>query len=158
MQFILEKKPRGCIFCILPKKRNDRENLIVYRGKRAYVILNKFPYNNGHLMVVPNRHTADLGHLDPETLVEMMGLVDRSMKFLKKSMGSQGHNVGFNFERASGAGILGHLHAHVVPRWVGDTNFMPIFSEAKVMVEYLYQTYDRLYPLFNPTKSKKKPL
>jgi ATP adenylyltransferase len=149
MQFILEKKTKGCIFCDLPKKKEDRDNLIVYRGKKNYIILNKYPYNNGHLMVVPNQHTSDLGKLDSATTLEMMKLVDQSMKLLAQSMGSQGYNAGFNFGRSAGAGILDHLHMHVVPRWVGDTNFMPIFSGSKVMVEYLHETYDRLYPLFN---------
>ncbi|MFO1519238.1 MAG: HIT domain-containing protein [bacterium] len=156
MQFILGKKEKGCVFCSLPKKKSDRESLIVYRGKKSYVILNKFPYNNGHLMVVPKRHTSDLAKLDAATILEMMRLVDRSIKILKKSMGSQGENVGLNFGHAAGAGILDHLHIHVVPRWGGDTNFMPVFSGSKVMVEYLYETYDRLYPFFNRITRRKK--
>lgn len=156
MQFIREKREKGCIFCSLPKKKEDRKNLILFRGRHSYVILNKFPYNNGHLMVVPLRHAADFGHLKPAALVEMMCLVDRSMKSLNRSMGAQGHNVGLNSGHAAGAGILGHLHFHIVPRWVGDTNFMPIFSGSKVMVEYLEETYDRLYPLFHGKSKGKK--
>lgn len=156
MQFIREKREKGCIFCHLPKKKEDRKNLILFRGRHSYVILNKFPYNNGHLMVVSNRHTAELGRLKPAALVEMMTLVDRSMKHLNRSMGAEGHNVGLNMGHAAGAGILGHLHFHVVPRWVGDTNFMPIFSKSKVMVEYLQETYDRLYPLFHRKEKGKR--
>jgi len=156
MQFILEKKPKGCIFCLLPRQKKDRQNLILFRGKNAYVILNKFPYNNGHLMVVPNKHTSILGRLGAKTLSEMMDLAHRSMEYLTRSMGAQGHNVGFNFGHAAGAGILDHLHLHIVPRWMGDTNFMPILAGNKVMVECLQDTYDRLSPLFL-SKRKRGP-
>lgn len=155
MEYIFEKREKGCIFCLLPKKKNDRESLIVYRGKKSFIILNKFPYNNGHLMVVPNRHTIDLSKLDSKTHLEMMGLIDLSMKGLKKTMGAQGFNVGLNLGRLAGAGILDHLHFHLVPRWGGDTNFMPVLSSTKVMIEYLHQTYDRLFQFFNsPSPSR----
>jgi ATP adenylyltransferase len=149
MQFIANDRPKGCIFCALPKKKKDRENLIVFRGKKSFVILNKFPYNNGHLMVVPNRHTAQVSKLDASTWNEMKALLDRSMKLLSRTLKAQGFNVGLNLGLAGGAGVVDHLHFHVVPRWAGDTNFMPIFSEAKVMVEYLNETYDRLWAQFN---------
>ncbi len=155
MIFLSGKRPKGCVFCTLPKKKNDRENLIVYRGKNSFVILNKYPYNNGHLMVVPNQHTNQLNHLNSETLTEMMALADLSMKIFKQAMKAEGFNVGMNFGLSGGAGIPGHLHIHVVPRWLGDTNFMPILSETKVMVEYLHDTYDRLYPLFHNQKRAK---
>ena len=100
-------------------------------------------------MVVPNRHTSEIAKLDTRTWNEMKTLLDRSMKLLTQTMKAQGFNVGLNMGLAGGAGVLSHLHFHVVPRWAGDTNFMPIFSEVKVMVEYLNETYDRLYGMFN---------
>ncbi len=151
-EFILEKKTKGCIFCLLPKKKNDRENLIVYRGKKAFIILNKYPYNNGHLMIVPNLHTANLGKLDAKTQAEMFRLTDFSIEVLREAMGAQGHNVGMNLGLAAGAGILDHLHIHVVPRWMGDTNFMPVLASNKVMIEYLHQTYDRLFLFFHKNR------
>lgn len=148
IEFIKEKKRRGCVFCTLPKQKKDRPNLIVHRGESAFVILNKYPYNNGHLMVVPRQHTADLKKLDDKTVLETHRLVTLSIEALKKTMGAQGFNLGLNFSRAAGAGIEDHLHTHVVPRWVGDTNFMPILSDSKVMIEYLHETYDRLFSYF----------
>ncbi len=152
-QFINEKKKKGCIFCLFPRQKNDRENLIIHRGKKSFVILNKYPYNCGHLMVVPYQHTAQLKKLDSVTLVEMMRTVDLSVQYLTQTLKSQGHNIGLNLGLAGGAGIADHLHIHVVPRWAGDTNFMPVLADTKVMVDHLYDTYDRLFPLFNKNKS-----
>ncbi|MBL7686048.1 MAG: HIT domain-containing protein [Deltaproteobacteria bacterium] len=156
MQFITQPRTKGCIFCQFLKQKNDRENLILYRGRSAFIILNKFPYNNGHLMVVPHRHTAELRKLDSKTDIEMMQLVQKSVDALKKTMNPQGFNVGLNLGHAAGAGIVDHLHFHVVPRWVGDTNFMPIFSGDKVMVEYLHETYDRLHAILHPKIKKSR--
>lgn len=160
MAFILEKKTPGCIFCTLPaEKRHDRQNLILYRGKHCFVILNKYPYNNGHLMVVPYRHTCDLSALKKAEYAEMMSLGAITTKVLEESMAAQGHNLGMNLGAAGGAGIRDHLHLHIVPRWLGDSNFMPVLSNTKVLIEYLDETYNRLAPLFKKklsSKNKKK--
>ncbi len=155
MQFILEPKTRGCVFCTLPKQKKDRHNLILFRGKKSFVILNKYPYNNGHLMVVPYKHTSSLEKLHTDTRLEMMELLVISQNILEKKFKAQGFNMGINIGRAGGAGILGHIHFHLLPRWMGDTNFMPVLANNKVMLEYLHDTYDRLAPEFL-LKTKKK--
>lgn len=146
LDFILGPKEKGCIFCKLRRGKKDKEAGILHRGKYSYVILNKYPYNNGHLMVVPYRHTKELGKLTDKENAEMMRFAAASMQALERTMFPQGHNLGINLGAAGGAGIRDHLHLHVVPRWVGDTNWMPILSDTKVMIEYLGQTYDRLAP------------
>lgn len=146
MAFILGPKDNGCIFCKLPKLKNDRDNLILYRGRYNFVILNKFPYNNGHLMVVPYRHLKDPYRLTRPENAEMMELFGITCRALEKTMFPQGHNMGMNLGQAGGAGIRDHLHMHVVPRWAGDTNYMPILADTKVLVEHLAETYDRLAP------------
>lgn len=154
-EFILGPKFEGCIFCKLPKQKKDRENLILFRGKHNYVILNRYPYNNGHLMVVPYRHTKDLSRLKSPENAEMLGLSALAIKSLEKTMFPQGHNLGINLGAAGGAGIRDHLHLHVVPRWTGDTNWMPVLDETKVMIEYLWETYDRLKPVLEKLAKKK---
>lgn len=156
MEFLTEKRDPGCIFCKLPKKKADRQNLILYRGRHNFIILNKFPYNNGHLMVVPYRHTCDLSKIGSAEYAEMMRLAALAVKALEDTMHPQGHNLGLNLGAAGGAGIRDHVHLHVVPRWVGDTNFMPVFDGTKVMVEYLHQTYDRLVPAIRKRMRKKR--
>jgi ATP adenylyltransferase len=151
MEYILEAQdqaPDGCIFCSLPRAQADRENLILWRGRRAFVILNKFPYNPGHLMVVPYFHTADLDDLVPDELTELMLGLRRAIGCLRRAMDPEGYNVGINLGRTAGAGIPGHVHYHVVPRWDGDHNFMPILAETKVIPQHLLRTYDQLAPLF----------
>jgi len=145
-EFILGPREKGCIFCKLPRQKNDRENLILFRGKHNFIILNRFPYNNGHLMVVPYRHTKDLDRLKPAEQAELVELSGLTIKALNKTMFPKGHNLGINFGAAGGAGIRDHLHLHVVPRWVGDTNWMPVLGETKTMIEYLWETYDSLEP------------
>ncbi|HKY62636.1 MAG TPA: HIT domain-containing protein [bacterium] len=155
-EFILGPKIEGCIFCKLPKQKKDRDNLILFRGKHHFIILNRFPYNNGHLMVVPYRHTKDMSRLkDPEN-AEMLRLSALSIKALEKTMFPQGHNLGINLGAAGGAGIRDHLHLHVVPRWTGDTNWMPVLDETKVMIEYLWETYDRLKPMLEKLAKKRR--
>lgn len=155
-EFILGPREKGCIFCKLPRKKDDRNNLILYRGKHNFIILNRYPYNNGHLMVIPYRHTKDLARLKPAEQAEMLELSGLSVKALEKSMFPQGHNLGINLGAAGGAGIRDHLHLHVVPRWVGDTNWMPVLAETKTMIEYLWETYDRLAPVLNKIVKKNK--
>ncbi len=144
IEYILSEKGDECIFCKFPKENNDKKNLILYRGKKTFIILNRYPYNNGHLMVVPYRHVATPLDLTDEELLEMMKLINLSIKVLDETMHPHGYNIGANIGRAAGAGIEDHYHIHVVPRWVGDTNYMPIIANTKVVVEALHMTYDKL--------------
>jgi len=145
-----ESLPEGCLFCVKPRSE-DAEAHILHRGRLCYVILNRYPYNNGHLMVVPYAHVATLENLDAETLVELMRLAQLSLRVLREAyapQGPQGFNLGLNIGKVAGAGIAGHLHLHIVPRWGGDTNYMTIVGETRVIPEWLNQTYERLRPLF----------
>jgi ATP adenylyltransferase len=135
---------QGCIFCAKPAEEDDRENLIVHRGEHCFVILNLYPYTNGHLMVAPFEHVAGLEDLPPETTAEMMALAQRAIALLNADYEPHGFNVGFNQGRVAGAGVEHHIHMHVVPRWGGDTNFMPVLADTRVMPQTLEQTYDAL--------------
>jgi ATP adenylyltransferase len=135
---------QGCIFCTKPAAGDDRANLIVHRGERCFVMLNLFPYTNGHLMVAPYEHVGAIGELDPETAAEMMELAKRSIAALEERYEPHGYNVGFNQGRVAGAGVEHHIHMHVVPRWGGDTNFMPVLADTRVMPQTLEQTYEAL--------------
>lgn len=128
--------PAGCIFCDKPRG-SDRANHIVARAKTCFSMLNLFPYNNGHLMVAPFRHAAGLGELTPEELQGIITLVRDSVALLEEKLSPAGFNVGINLGAAAGAGVAGHLHVHVVPRWEGDTNFMPVTAETKVIPQSL---------------------
>ncbi|MFA0754147.1 MAG: hypothetical protein IMHGJWDQ_001931 [Candidatus Fervidibacter sp.] len=141
-------RQQGCIFCEKPKEQRDRENLIVARFERCFVILNAFPYNNGHLMVVPYRHVPSLLNLTDEELAELMKVTQISERVLRQALNPHGFNIGLNLGRCAGAGIEEHLHVHIVPRWHGDTNFMPVIADTKVLPELLSQTYEKLQPLF----------
>ncbi|MFW5697116.1 MAG: HIT family protein [Fimbriimonadaceae bacterium] len=134
----------GCIFVELPKRDNDRDNLILYRGKKAFVMLNGYPYTSGHLMVAPYKHTAEMQELDDEELLEINQLVARALGWLKQAYGPDGYNVGVNLGRAGGAGIPTHIHWHIVPRWNGDTNFMTAIGETRVLPQSLESSYDVL--------------
>ena len=138
------KDAKDCIFCEKSSENNDCENLILHRGKKAFVLMNLFPYNNGHLMVAPYKHTGDFLQLDDEELLEIMQLSRLAMKVLNKIMNPAGFNTGFNIGKAAGAGIDAHLHFHIVPRWIGDTNFMPVVGEMKVISEHIEITYGKL--------------
>ncbi|MFQ3676211.1 MAG: HIT domain-containing protein [Endomicrobiia bacterium] len=140
-KFIRSKKSKLCIFCQKIKSKNDKKSLIVYRGEKCFVILNLYPYNNGHLMVVPNSHKKDLSELDKEEFVELFYLVKKMVNVLKKTHKPNGFNIGLNLGKAAGAGIDEHLHIHIVPRWFGDVNFMPVVSETKVISELLRKTF-----------------
>lgn len=133
-----------CIFCAFTKEDNDEKRLILYRGKRAFVMMNAFPYNTGHLMVAPYRHCGDYDGLDEEELLEINELVQRCIKLLKKVMVPHGFNIGINMGKVAGAGFEGHVHVHIVPRWEGDTNFMPVIGETRVIPEALDVTYRKL--------------
>lgn len=131
-----------CIFCAKPGEDDDEANLIVHRGERCFVILNRFPYTNGHLMVAPYEHVAALQELDAETIAEMMELAQRGMAALEAGYAPHGYNVGFNQGRVAGAGVEHHIHMHVVPRWGGDTNFMPVLGDTRVMNQTLEDSYE----------------
>jgi ATP adenylyltransferase len=137
----------ACIFCAAVEA-GDREPLVVHRGTRAFVILNKFPYNNGHAMVVPVRHTGTLADLDETELLELMMLARETERLLTEVYRPHGFNMGINLGRPAGAGILDHLHLHVVPRWNGDTSFMTVFGETRVLPEELSETARRLREAF----------
>lgn len=134
----------GCIFCDKPKGGNDAAAYIVHRGKNCFAMLNTFPYNTGHLMISPYRHVGELEELTPEEYTEMMAVAVLATRAIRGEMHSQGLNLGINLGKAAGAGIADHLHMHLVPRWEGDTNFMPVIADVKVMPEALPDTYARL--------------
>ena len=137
-------KEEGCVFCNAQSKSDSAENLIVHRGEHAYVILNRFPYTSGHLMVIPFVHKPNLEELDAATRAEMMELTSRCTTVLKNIYRPQGFNVGVNIGEAAGAGVLGHVHIHIVPRWNGDTNFMSSVGGTRVLPEALEDTWKRV--------------
>lgn len=138
----------GCIFCEKPREDRDAENFIVHRGERCFVIMNVFPYNTGHLMVVPYAHTGDFNELPVETYTEMMRLGGTAIAAMKRAMHPDGFNLGMNIGRVSGAGIAEHLHLHIVPRWAGDTNFISVVGHVRVLPEAMEKTWARLLDAF----------
>lgn len=144
IKYIQMAAQSGCILCDKPRESSDEENLILYRGRFGFIILNAFPYNPGHLMVAPYRHTADLQDLTDEETKELSDIVKKGMGLLKDVMKPAGFNIGMNVGKVAGAGIVEHIHTHIVPRWQGDTNFMPVLSDTKVVSEALISTYRKL--------------
>ncbi len=138
----------SCIFCAKPEEADDKANLIVHRGQRCFVILNLYPYTNGHLMIAPFEHIGAIQELPPETTAEMMALAQRAIAVLEAEYQPHGFNAGFNQGRVAGAGVEHHIHMHVVPRWGGDTNFMPVLADTRVMPQTLDQTYEALHGAF----------
>ena len=138
------KKDEGCVFCDALAAKDDVKSLIVFRGRKNFIILNRYPYTSGHVMVVPYFHSADLAACDSDTTAEMMTLAQRSQAALEKTYHPQGYNLGMNLGRAAGAGVTGHLHMHVLPRWSGDSNFMTVVGETRVEPEDLDTTYEKL--------------
>ena len=132
-----------CVFCAAVVG-DDEERLVVHRGERAIVLLNKFPYTSGHFMVAPNRHVGEFGDLDDAEVVELHRLASSGIGALSEVYGPQGYNVGWNLGRVAGAGVVDHVHVHVVPRWAGDTNFMPVLADVKVLPEHLAETRRKL--------------
>jgi ATP adenylyltransferase len=152
MEFIKGDKPKGCIFCLFPAEEGpeaDRRNLILGRSRHAFAILNRFPYNSGHLMVIPRRHTADFAALEDAELHDLHALLRLSVRLVTQAYSPDGMNVGMNLGHSAGAGIVDHLHYHLVPRWAGDTNFMPVLADTKVIIEHLDQAHARLRGLFD---------
>lgn len=142
--YIEMEKPKGCIFCDKPKEDKDESNYILYRGKKNFVMMNLYPYNPGHLMVAPYRHVANLEDLTKPELHEHIELVSLSIKALKQASNPPGFNLGMNLGRVAGAGIDDHIHTHIVPRWAGDTNFMPVISGDKVISRAMDETYRKV--------------
>jgi ATP adenylyltransferase len=140
--------PKGdeCFICRGLSETQDRENLIVHRTALSVVVLNRFPYNNGHLLIAPKRHEGELTKLTAEELLDGQETLCKMIRVLERTMKPHGFNVGLNLGKAAGAGLPGHLHWHIVPRWDGDTNFMPIFADAKVIVQSLEALYELLSP------------
>jgi len=151
MEYILdENKHKSCLFCDMlgEGRTKDKKNLILYRGKHCFVLLNRYPYNSGHLMVLPYIHTPAFDGLSDKVLLDFIKTVDKSVSILKKVLRPDGFNMGLNFGKVAGAGLEQHMHLHVVPRWTGDTDSMPIISETRVMPEHLRKTYSKLKMFF----------
>jgi len=148
MDYILGPKPDACVFCLPEGIDEDRQRLVLARGRQTFVIMNKFPYNSGHLMVTPFRHASCLTELTPEETLELTRGITFCTRVLKEAMRPQGINIGLNLGDAAGAGIASHLHFQMVPRWNGDSSFMAVFGETRVIPQLLLETYDRLKPFF----------
>ena len=160
LELIESGAPAGCIFCDLPAQEGlgaDRRNLVLGRSPHSFVILNKFPYNNGHLMVVPRRHTADFAGLSAEEAGDLASVLQLALRALGETYAPDGYNLGMNLGRVAGAGIAEHLHWHAVPRWSGDTNFMPVLGDTKVMIEHLDRSWERLHAALGPLLAAAKP-
>lgn len=148
IEYILGPKPDACVLCLDAGLERDHERQVLYRGRLNFVIMNKFPYCNGHIMVAPYAHIADICELPAETANEFMRLVQLSAGVLNKHFHPQGINIGMNIGEAAGAGVREHLHCHLVPRWHGDSNFMAVLAEVRTIPEHLNQTYESLLPYF----------
>ena len=140
------KIDHGCFICklIKDKSENDRKNFLLFRGKNAIVMLNIYPYNSGHLMIAPILHTSELSNISKETSIELWELTTKSLEILKKAFSPSGFNIGINLGKIAGAGLQSHVHIHIVPRWGGDTNFMPVLSETKIISQAIEETYEDL--------------
>jgi ATP adenylyltransferase len=145
-------KSEGCPFCLRATmdSAQDREHLVLFRGRKNFVLLNLYPYTTGHVLVIPYEHVANLDQVSPETLVEMMELAQQLQITLRKSYNPEGYNLGMNLGKCAGAGVADHLHLHLLPRWTGDLNFMTVVGETRVQPEDLLATYDKLAANFSP--------
>ena len=150
MDYILQSKQPGCFLCDMIHEDKDREHLLLKRDKAGFIVMNRFPYNNGHLMVAPYRHVAGLEDLNADETDAWMKLTREAVVILKERMKPDGFNIGINLGTVAGAGLKDHIHLHIVPRWNGDTNFMPVIGETKVMPQDLFELWDQLHPAFNP--------
>lgn len=148
IDYILAPKPETCVFCLPDTTAEDRERLVLHRGREAFVIMNKYPYNNGHIMVCPFRHVMELADLSRDAIHEIMDLLQSCTMILKKHFNCEGINIGLNQGQAAGAGIREHLHFHLVPRWNGDSSFMAVFDEVRTIPEHLNRTHEAMLPLF----------
>jgi ATP adenylyltransferase len=153
LEYLTAEKPAGCIFC---QQGNDRDLLILQATPLTLVMLNRYPYTNGHLMVAPRRHLADLAELSDPEMLELFKTVTLCRDVLSQSCTPDGFNIGVNLGKAAGAGVLDHLHLHVVPRWNGDNNFMSVVGDMRVIPESLLDSYDRLLPYFGPAANSRE--
>ncbi len=158
MGYINGEKEDGCLFCRKAAGKDDVASHVVARGERSFVLLNLFPYNSGHLMVAPYRHTGHLENLTPEEIADLMALVRKSIVVLKSRLAPEGFNVGFNLGKSAGAGIVDHLHLHIVPRWPGDTNFMPVITDTRVVPQALSDTARNLREGFSVSEPEDSPV
>jgi ATP adenylyltransferase len=145
MEYILDEKEEGCIFC---RAVSNQEGLTLYKSEKSMVVMNKFPYTNGHLLVAPLRHISALSQLNRDEMTDLMVTIEQSVGILKQAMKPEGYNVGLNLGKVAGAGIEAHLHFHIVPRWTGDVNALAVFGEIRVVSEHLHVTYNNLKPYF----------
>jgi ATP adenylyltransferase len=152
IEYIAGEREEGCIFCNRLGVTDDRGNLILARGRNSFVIMNKFPYNNGHIMVAPTRHTSDLGSLTADEILEIFQFIKVFSDVFQSVMKPHGFNIGLNLGKTAGAGVEDHLHVHVVPRWDGDTNFMPVIGGVKVISEHIQSSYDKLLEAYRTLK------
>ena len=151
MTYILSEKTGECIFCEFPKqdRSKDKDNLILYRSSHNFVIMNRYPYNNAHIMIVPYVHTPSLDGLTDDALLDFMKVVQHSITSLQKTLMPEGFNLGINIGKVAGAGMEEHIHLHMVPRWAGDTSFMTVLGEVRVVPEHIMDTYDKLFAAFH---------
>ena len=149
MDYIESPKESGCVFCRKSQSKKDKKNLVLFRGKEVFILMNLYPYTNGHLMISPYLHTSDINELTEVANMEIMKFAKDCFNILKNKLGAEGFNFGANLGKAAGAGIDQHIHYHIVPRWSGDTNFMPVISDTKIMIEKLNKTWERLKPEFS---------
>jgi ATP adenylyltransferase len=138
------EKEKGCLFCRIANENKDKDNYVVYRSKYSYIVMNLYPYNSGHLMIVPYKHSSKLNELDDEINLDCTRMINLGCRVLEESIYPHGFNIGVNIGKVSGAGIEEHIHFHIVPRWNGDTNFMPVLNEVKIVSEFMDITYDKL--------------
>lgn len=144
LKYIKHAPEKGCVFCKTSQEKKDEKNLIFFRGKTCFALLNLYPYNSGHFMVTSYRHIGKLEELEKFEIQEMFEIVQRFTKILNKKIRPEGFNIGFNLGRTAGAGIVDHIHIHVVPRWNGDTNFMPVLADTKIIPQFLKDTYQMI--------------
>lgn len=148
IEYILGPKPDGCVLCLPEDRSEDDERMVLYRGARCFVIMNRYPYCNGHIMVAPLAHLACVTDLDEECSREFYGLVRRSTVILREHFKAEGVNIGINLGEAAGAGVREHLHCHLVPRWKGDSNFMAVLADVRTIPEHIRRTYHNLRTFF----------
>lgn len=148
IDYILNEKPSDCIFCVSSDQEQDRDRLILHRTGLSLVMLNRYPYNNGHMMIAPFRHTADMNELSIAEMLDLFAALRLCRNVLEKTAAPQGFNIGVNLGKAAGAGVDDHIHIHIVPRWNGDTNFMSVIGDVRIMPENLLNTYEKLLPGF----------
>lgn len=148
IEYILGKKPEGCLFCNKAQEKEDEQNFILLRNPFNYIIMNIYPYNPGHLMIVPYLHTPTLENLSDEVSLDFMKTTQKALSVLRESLNPNGFNLGLNLTKSGGAGIEEHVHLHIVPRWTGDTSFITVLSDVRVLPEHLNATYSKLLPYF----------